>query len=126
MAEKQRAHPGEKERAHPRVTASIHVNVTVATGAGRSVRAEKIANISLGGVFIEMPEPLGFGTEVSLEFKLTQERAPVRCKGFVMWSTKGKAEVPEGRKGIGVRLTDLSVADMKELSEFIDERLRRG
>jgi Tfp pilus assembly protein PilZ len=117
---------GEKERTHPRVTASIHVNVTVAAGAGHSVRAEKIANISLGGVFIEMPDPPGFGTEVALEFKLTQERSPIRCKGFVVWSTKGKAEVADGRKGVGIRLTGLSVADMKGLSDFIEERLRRG
>jgi hypothetical protein len=117
---------GDKDRAHPRVSASIHVNVTVATPTGRSVRAEKIANISLGGIFIEMPDPPGFGAELNLEFKLAQDRPAIRCKGFVVWSAKGKTDVADGRVGMGVRLTDLSVADMKSVSDFIEDRARRG
>ena len=89
------------------------------------MRAERIANVSLGGVFVEMADPPGFGTELSLEFKLTQERAPVRCRGFVVWTTKGKENLDDARRGIGVRLTDLSMADMKGLQAFIDERLAK-
>lgn len=113
-----------QQRAHPRVPVSVHVNITVSTPEGRTVRAERMGNLSLGGVFIGMEDPPAFGTELSLEFRLSSESAVIRCRGFVAWSTRGKDEGPESR-GIGVRLMGLRIADMKAVSAYVEEQTRR-
>ena len=112
------------QRAHPRVPISVNVNIVINTPEGRTVRAERMGNLSLGGVFIGMEDPPAFGTELSMEFRLASDAAVIRCRGFVAWSTRGKDEAPENR-GIGVRLMGLSIADMKALSEYVDEKAAR-
>ncbi|MBI5507399.1 MAG: PilZ domain-containing protein [Deltaproteobacteria bacterium] len=111
------------QREHKRVAATIGVKVR--SPDGRRASAEKIRNISLGGVFIEMDDPLPFGTDIDLEFTLPEDPRVVQCKGFVVWSTKTSPERAEGLKGIGVRLMDIGVRDMRLLNEFIEEQLKQ-
>lgn len=85
---------------------------------------QRITNISLGGVFIEMDNPVAFGSEVSLEFSLPVAPRTIRCKGFVVWSTKTSPErAKAGQKGIGVRLTDIDITEMRTLAEYIESEL---
>ncbi len=112
---------GASRREHKRV--STRISVSVRAPDGRTISAEEIANISLGGVFIEMREPLPFGTDVDLEFNLPAEARTIRCKGFVVWSTTTSPERGGGREGIGVRLMDIGVREMRLLNEFIERRL---
>ncbi|MBI3178294.1 MAG: PilZ domain-containing protein [Deltaproteobacteria bacterium] len=112
---------GASRREHTRVAARISVSVRAPDG--RTINADEIANISLGGVFIEMREPLAFGTDVDLEFSLSAEVRTIRCKGFVVWSTVTSPERGGGRQGIGVRLMDIGVREMRILNEFIERRL---
>lgn len=116
---------GPGNRAHPRVTVSATASVSLSTKEGRILKADRIANISLGGVFIEMPDPPGFGAELSIEIKLSNDHPAMRCKGFVAWSTKGDPGMAEGRSGIGVRLMGLNIADMKTLSAYIEHRVAK-
>jgi uncharacterized protein (TIGR02266 family) len=109
-----------KERAHPRVPANI--TATVRTGGKAAIKAGRIRNISLGGVFVEIPEPLPFGTDVDIEFSLPSGAGVLRCKGFVVWSTKDDPDKADGKQGIGVRLTDIGVQEMRDLAEFIESQ----
>ena len=109
-------------REHKRVNASITVKVR--SPDGRRATTEQIKNISLGGVFIEMENPLAFGTDIELEFSLPTEARVITCKGFVVWSTKTAPERGGGSQGIGVRLMDIGVREMRILNEFIEGQLK--
>jgi len=111
-------------REHKRVTTSITVKVR--SPDGRRATTEQIRNISLGGVFIEMEDPLPFGTDVELEFSVAADPRLIACKGFVVWSTKSSPERGGGRHGIGVRLMDIGVKEMRLLNDFIEEQLKNG
>lgn len=110
------------KRQHPRVKSDISVSIRLKSGG--TVSAGRIRNISLGGVFIEM-EPYKFGTELGLTFTLpTGSR--LQCAGYVVWSTKNEPDRAGGMQGNGLRLTDISVADMRGLSEFVQHETEDG
>ncbi|MEZ4271684.1 MAG: PilZ domain-containing protein [Myxococcota bacterium] len=106
-----------KQRAHPRVATEISVKIRIE--GGRTAAGGTIRNISLGGVYIEMDEPPGFGQEMELDFSLPIAPRNIRCNGFVMWSTKNDPERLGGRQGMGVRLTDIGINAMRLLSDYI-------
>ena len=108
-----------QRRAHPRVQTRIEAKLKLPDG--RTQVTGQILNISLGGVFIEMADPAGFGTELDLEFSLPD--AVMRCKGLVVWSTKTSPQRAGGRPGVGVRLMKIGVADMRKLEAYIAARL---
>lgn len=109
-------------RAQPRVQANLSVKVRLPEGA--TTRSELIRNISLGGVFIQMEEPLAFGTEVALEFSLPGAPGTIRCKGFVVWSTRTSPErAVEGMSGVGVRLMDIGITEMRALADYVEAEL---
>lgn len=109
-------------REYKRVSASISVKLRSPDGT-RSSTAE-IRNISLGGVFIVMKDPLPFGTDIDLEFSVPINPRVVRCKGFVVWSTKTSPERGGGLKGIGVRLMDIGVREMRLINRYIEGELK--
>ena len=90
---------------------------------GRRVEAVGIWNISLGGVFVELAEPLSFGEELHFEFALVGQAVPLHCKGFVVWSTKDSPDKARGKKGAGVRLTDLGIAEMRAIAGSVGQKL---
>lgn len=109
-------------REHTRVETTIGVKLR--SPDGRRSGSEEIRNISLGGVFIAMSDPLPFGTDVELEFSLPVDPRLIRCRGFVVWSTKESPERSPGNPGVGVRLMDIGVREMRLLNEFIERQLR--
>ena len=100
------------------------MDVKVRSPDGKRASTDSIRNISLGGVFIEMDDPLPFGTDVELEFTLPVNPRVIRCKGFVVWSTKETPERGGGTDGIGVRLMDIGVREMRLLNDFIEGKLK--
>lgn len=112
------------KREHQRVDTNLSVQVR--SPDGRRATSEKIRNISLGGVFIEMKDPLAFGTDIDLEFMLPDGKRTIRCTGFVVWSTKTSPDRADGRKGIGVRLMGIGVQEMRVLNKFIEHELKEG
>src|SRR4051812_44642285 len=83
------------------------VVVRVRADGGTMSESNLIANVSMGGVFVGMREPLAFGAEVQLEFILPVEPRTLRCPGFVVWSTKTSPDKARGQVGVAVRLTTL-------------------
>ena len=111
-----------KRREHPRL--NVDISVKLRLNDGNAMVSTQIRNISLGGVFIEMENPIGFGDEVGLEFSLPGAPRTIRCKGFVVWSTKTQPDRGNGRQGIGLRLMDIGISDMRVLAGFIDQALK--
>jgi len=110
----------EQNRAHPRVKVRIAVKVRTTNGA--PVNVGQIHNISLGGVFIESDQPVAFGTDLDVEFALPS--GVIRCKGFVVWSTKTGTPQSKGFPGMGVRLAQIGVQEMRHLAAFIEDQLK--
>ncbi len=108
-----------QKRAHPRV--QTHIEAKYKLPDGRTQPAAQIMNLSLGGVFIETPDPLGFGTEIDLEFSLPH--GVIRCRGLVVWSTKTAPQRAGGRTGMGVRLMKIGVSEMRELETYITAKI---
>jgi hypothetical protein len=99
-------------RAHPRskCTSSVEVYPTGETAPIRS----RTSDLSLGGCFLEMPNPLpkGKGIRIALwvkEFKLW-------ANGEVITSTPGF--------GIGVKFTQMTEQDKNQLKQFLESTVR--
>lgn len=80
-------------------------------------------NLSTGGLFLETTAPLDEGSPLFLEFLLPGRSTPVRCNGRVAWvnspSTPQKPALPGG---MGVQFTDLGLADLGLIREFVKTR----
>lgn len=76
-------------------------------------------DISLGGLFIQMVEPLQQGEHLQLLFQLIEGEAEIRCEAEVVWarrfSPRSKLEA-----GIGVHFVNLSERDATEIQSWID------
>jgi uncharacterized protein (TIGR02266 family) len=110
--------PSER-RQYVRVPTDITLDLQ--TKDGKTFSTQKVENVSLGGVFAHMANPLPFGTELTLHFSIGDPPQRIRCTGFVVWIRKpGSAEGPAG---IGIRLGDISIADMRALAAYIEQVL---
>ncbi len=110
-----------ERRSNSRV--AVELSVKLRSADGRVASSTTIRNISLGGVFIDMPEPLPFGAELELEFSVPAAPRQIRCKGFVVWSSKTHPERCPGMSGIGVRLMDIGIPEMRILNDFVADKL---
>lgn len=80
-------------------------------------------NLGSGGLFLETAEPLAEGSPLYLEFQLPGRSAPIRCDGRVAWvnspTTPPKPALPGG---VGVQFTDLGLADLGLIRQFVKGR----
>jgi uncharacterized protein (TIGR02266 family) len=112
----------DNKRVHPRVNTALRAKLSL--NSGEVLTTGQIRNISLGGVFIETATLLAFGTDLDLEFALPGKGSPViRCKGYVVWNTKTDPKRGGGLSGMGLRLTNIEVQEMRSLAAFIDGQL---
>jgi hypothetical protein len=99
-------------RAFPRVKCANSVELHLADQEA-PIRA-RAADISLGGCFVEMPNPLPKGTKIQLA--LWVKDAKLWAKGKVITSTPGY--------GIGVQFTELSEQERIRLKQFVTSQTR--
>ena len=100
------------QRVSSRVKCTNSVEVYPA-GETAPIRT-RTSDLSLGGCFLEMPNPLPKGTQIRIalwvkEFKLWAD-------GEVITSTPGF--------GIGVKFTKMTEQDRKELKQFVESTVR--
>jgi uncharacterized protein (TIGR02266 family) len=110
-----------ERRSNSRV--AVELSVELRTSDGRTSTTDRILNISLGGVFLEMPEPLDFGSEVDLRFVLPVAPREVSCRALVVWNSNTHPERCPGLSGIGLRLMEIGNSEMRVLNQFIDGQL---
>jgi PilZ domain len=99
-------------RASPRVRCGNSVEIHL-DNQDAPIRA-RTGDISLGGCFVEMPNPLPKGTKLRLA--LWVKDAKLWAKGKVITSTPGY--------GIGVQLTEMSEQDKIQLRQFVSSLIR--
>jgi PilZ domain len=99
-------------RTSPRLKCTNSVEVYPA-GETTPIRI-RTADLSLGGCFLEMPNPLPKGTQV---------RIALWVKEFKLWAS---AEVVTSTPGfgIGVKFTEMPEQDRKELKQFLESMVR--
>lgn len=90
---------------------------------GTELTERHVWNTSLGGVFVEMRDPLPFGTELNIEFILPREGQSIRCEGFVVWSTQTSPQNAPGKQGVGIRLINIGIKEMRQLAEAVARSL---
>lgn len=104
---------GEAEnRQEPRVSLSSEVDCEVDSGHVRW----RFADLSAGGMFIDVYDPLPPGTQFGLRFQL--EPPPI--------SAKAQVHYVQPRIGMGVGFVDLAKDDRERIREIVDRLYTAG
>jgi hypothetical protein len=99
-------------RTSPRVKCANSVEV-YPTGETAPIRT-KTADLSLGGCFLEMPNPLPKGTQVRIALWIKESK--IWANGEVVTSTPGF--------GIGVKFTEITEPDKNQIKQLIGSMVR--
>jgi len=99
---------GQERRAHPRFKSVNSVEI-YSDKQNAPIRA-RTGDLSLGGCFIEMPNPLPKGTDIKAALWVRDSKLWVRAR--VITSTPGY--------GIGVQFTEISDQEKNQLKQFFE------
>ena len=99
-------------RMSPRVKCTNSVEVYPA-GVTAPIRT-RTADVSLGGCFLEMPNPLP---------KRTQIKIALWVQEFKLWAT-GEVVSSTPGFGIGVKFTEMAEQDKNQLKQFLESKVR--
>ena len=78
-------------------------------------KTARTRNISLGGLFAEVPDAAPIGTVVQLRFQLPTQPEPVEVSGDVRWVVR---KGPGDPVGLGIRFEGLRARDVWALNRF--------
>jgi hypothetical protein len=106
------ARDAHDRRTSPRVKCANSVEV-YPTGETAPIRT-KTADLSLGGCFLEMPNPLPKGKQVRIALWIKESK--VWANGEVVTSTPGF--------GIGVKFTEITEQDKNQIKQLIGSMVR--
>ena len=103
-----RARALNERREHPRSRCNLSVELHPASGESRAWG--RVADISLGGCFVEMPSPFKAGTQIRLALWIQDKK---------IWAL---AKVVSSRlgSGIGIQFLEMKNEDRTELKRFLD------
>jgi len=82
--------------------------------------ANRVMNISHGGLFMASETSLPIDTEVSLTFTLPDTAITIRAKGRVIWSYDIPKRAAHIVRGAGIKFMDMSLEDRHRLQEWLD------
>jgi hypothetical protein len=100
----------KETRQHPRFEVSWPVTIEV--GQDKIQGEGEIANISLGGAFIQCKEPLSLNETFSIAINIP-DRQPIPAKVQVVWSNSSIPDDKVVRRGMGVRFLEIADNDRK-------------
>jgi hypothetical protein len=106
------ARDARDRRTHVRVKCTNSAEVYPA-GATAPMRS-RTADLSMGGCFLEMPNPLP---------KATQIRIALWVKDFKLWAN-GEVVTSTPGFGVGVKFTEMTEQDRNQLKQFLDTLVR--
>jgi hypothetical protein len=99
-------------RAHPRFKTVNSVEIH-SEGQQGPIRA-RTADLSIGGCYIEMPNPIPKGTQIKIGIWVNDVK--LWTEGRVVTSTPGF--------GIGVQFTQITEDDQRQLQQFLESTIR--
>jgi len=97
-----------ERRENPRRKCSLSVELHPASADNRAWG--RVADISAGGCFVEMPSPFKEGTQVRLALWIQDKK---------VWAL-GKVAVSRPGSGIGIQFLEMKEEDRAELKRFVD------
>ena len=103
-----RARALNERREHPRRKCSLSVELHPASAENRAWG--RVADVSVGGCFVEMPSPFKEGTKVRLALWIQDKK---------VWAL-GKVVVSRPGSGIGIQFLEMKDEDRTELKRFVD------
>lgn len=110
----------DERREHDRI--SIRVGIEVKSGSVEEFVDRHIRDISTGGLFLEIDEPLARGTRIEFRLKIGDEDIIVGL-GEVAWA-RPPDEATELPPGVGVHFIQLEGSSSRVVEAFV-ERQRR-
>lgn len=110
----------DERRKHPRIPVRICIQYRVAD----QFFTDYIQNLSLGGIFVETPDPLPVRTALKVQFSLPSLEKPIVADGVVVH----RVEIGKGRSkaasGMGIRFSQLDGRNKRALEAYI-QKLQR-
>jgi type IV pilus assembly protein PilZ len=97
----------QDKRVHPRVVVDTLVSCEVRDAAAFEGMAK---DISIGGMFVESPRVLAFGTEITIVGRFPGAKADLRLPGIVRWSKP---------TGFGIQFGSLGARETHAISELL-------
>jgi uncharacterized protein (TIGR02266 family) len=109
---------GQSERRQqPRLP--VDVDVTVQTA--EEVMNHPAVNISTGGMYLEIDQPLPENTNLQLRFTLPDSGRLITLEGKVIWSREAGRE---DRYATGIRFTGVDEGDLDTIRKYSDKLLQ--
>ena len=78
-----------------------------------------LLDISVGGVFLETDEYFEMGSELFLEFQLSQEKARITCKGRVAWINRKDNFKNHTSSGMGIEFIEIQKLDILSIQAWV-------
>jgi uncharacterized protein (TIGR02266 family) len=98
-------------RTDPRYERRVEVEIVA---AGKNYRVTT-RNLSLGGMFVDIDEPLPEQTTIQVRFKVPTQPEMVDVAGEIRWVERGAPGKPSG---MGIRFQGLRARDVWALNRF--------
>jgi len=105
-------------RAHQRVPLAVEVTLE----SDHNFYAGITDNISEGGIFVAMVNPLPTGTAVEFELNLVGSSAPYKIRGEVCWVRSDRMASEDMPAGCGIRWVEIADEAMKAIAKFTRSR----
>ncbi len=111
-----------QQRRFIRLRSNLIVKIRNRRPTDQETRAleTRITNISIGGVFIETPDPFDVGSFVELDFTIPRHGDQVHARGMVRWV--GRA--PGGPMGMGIEFVEVTVHAREAIGGYVGQRVR--
>ncbi len=107
------------ERLEPRQHERYPVDLRVDCTTRDAFLANRVSNLSKGGLFIATDKPLPVQSELDLVFTLKEEDARIRARGRVIWNYDIRQGTSRVIPGMGIKFIDMSPDDSRKLVDYL-------
>ncbi len=107
------------EMLRPRQYRRYPVDLRVDYSTRDAFLANRVSNLSQGGMFIATDDPLPVQSELDLVLTLKDGDDRIRARGRVIWNFDIRKGTSRLIPGMGIKFVDLSPDDNHRLVEFI-------
>ena len=107
------------EALQPRQYQRHPVDLRVDYSTRDAFLANRVSNLSQGGLFIATDNPLPVQSELDLVLTLQDDEERIRARGRVIWNYDIRKGTSRIVPGMGIKFVDLSPADSCRLADFL-------
>jgi uncharacterized protein (TIGR02266 family) len=103
----------------PRQHRRYPVNLPVDYSTRDAFLANRVSNLSQGGMFIATDSPLPVQSELDLVLSLNGDGEQIRARGRVIWNYDIRKGTSRVIPGMGIKFVDLSPDDSRRLVDYL-------